>query len=260
MLPSADTHVHLLAGLDDGPETMDDALAMCRMLVREGTRHATALAHQSDSYPENTPQRLTEAAAKLVARLAEEKIGLTVYPTAEVMISLETADEWKTGKLLSYGGFGKFLLLEQPHGMFLDFRPVARALKPLGVRVVLAHAERYDEMMDDPGMIEECIALGCLVQVTTDGIVNPPSGRRAAVLKDWAKRGIIHLLGSDGHGPVRRAPKMAEGYKTLIRYAGPAAADRIAGIWGPALLQGRPVKVPPPVPRTRTWFSKLFGG
>jgi protein-tyrosine phosphatase len=260
LIPSADTHVHLLAGLDDGPETMDDALAMCKMLVREGARHATALAHQNDTYPENTPERLKEAADLLVARLKDEKIGLTVYPTAEVMISLDTAAQWKAGQLLSYGGHGKYLLLEQPHGMFLDFRPVAKQLKPLGVRVVLAHAERYDEMADDPGMIEECVALGCLVQVTTDGLVNPPSSRRAAVVKDWAKRGIIHLLGSDGHGPRRRAPKMQDGYKTLIRYAGPAAADRIAGIWGPAILQGRPVKVPPPVPRPKTWFAKLFGG
>ena len=30
MIPLADTHVHLLAGLDDGPPTPDVALAMCR--------------------------------------------------------------------------------------------------------------------------------------------------------------------------------------------------------------------------------------
>ena len=53
MTPLADTHVHLLAGRDDGPRTMDEAVAMCRMLVAEGVRHATALAHQNDDYPEN---------------------------------------------------------------------------------------------------------------------------------------------------------------------------------------------------------------
>ena len=55
MTPLADTHVHLLAGLDDGPQTADEAVAMCRMLVAEGARHATALAHQNEHYPDNTP-------------------------------------------------------------------------------------------------------------------------------------------------------------------------------------------------------------
>ena len=32
----ADTHVHLLAGLDDGPDTPAEAVAMCRFLVAEG--------------------------------------------------------------------------------------------------------------------------------------------------------------------------------------------------------------------------------
>ena len=51
MVPLADTHVHLLAGRDDGPRTADEALAMCRMLAAEGARAATALAHQHPDYP-----------------------------------------------------------------------------------------------------------------------------------------------------------------------------------------------------------------
>src|SRR5207253_10125208 len=58
MVPLADTHVHLLAGLDDGPPTEDVAVAMCRMLVAEGARHATALAHQNPNWPDSSPQRL----------------------------------------------------------------------------------------------------------------------------------------------------------------------------------------------------------
>ena len=233
---------------------------MCRMLVAEGTRHATALSHQNDTYPENTPERLTQAAAELAKRLKEEKIPLYTYPSAEVMISLDTAQQWKDGKLLSIGGHKKFLLLEQPHGMFLDYRPVAASLRPLGIRVIVAHAERYEEMMHDAGMIEACVAAGCLIQVTAEGLAQPPSSRRAAVLKDWAKRGLIHLLGSDGHGIERRQPRMKEGYQTLARYAGPAAAERAAGIWGPAVLQGLPVNVPKPVIQKKSWFTKLFGG
>ncbi|HSQ57177.1 MAG TPA: CpsB/CapC family capsule biosynthesis tyrosine phosphatase, partial [Gemmata sp.] len=109
MLPLADTHVHLLAGLDDGPRSRDEAIAMCRMLVAEGARHATALAHQNDDYPANTSERLRSAAATLAAELKERDIPLTVYPTGEVMLSPTTLDDWHAGTLLSVGDRKQFL-------------------------------------------------------------------------------------------------------------------------------------------------------
>ena len=50
-MPLADTHVHLFAGRDDGPESADEAAAMAKMLVAEGVRFAAALAHQNPGYP-----------------------------------------------------------------------------------------------------------------------------------------------------------------------------------------------------------------
>ena len=55
MTPIADTHVHLLAGLDDGPRTWDDALAMCRLLCAEGVGRVAALAHQNERWNQVTP-------------------------------------------------------------------------------------------------------------------------------------------------------------------------------------------------------------
>src|SRR5687767_11014285 len=111
MTPLADTHVHLLAGLDDGPPTADVALAMCRVLVTEGARHATALAHQNHDYPANTADALRASAAALSATLAEKKVPLSVHPTGEVMLSSATLDEWRAGTLLSVGDHRQWLLV-----------------------------------------------------------------------------------------------------------------------------------------------------
>jgi protein-tyrosine phosphatase len=55
MIPLVDIHCHLLAGLDDGPRTPEDALEMCRIAYADGIRIIAAGAHQNDHYPENTP-------------------------------------------------------------------------------------------------------------------------------------------------------------------------------------------------------------
>lgn len=259
MVPLADTHVHLLAGKDDGPATAEEAIAMCRMLAAEGVRGAAALAHQNEGYPENTPDALRQAVKDLAATLKAEKIPLSVYPTAEAMASIDLVEKWKAGQWLSMGDRKKFLLVEMPHGLFLDLRPAAKAFKALGVRIVVAHAERYPELLHDTGLCEEWVKLGCLIQVTARGLARPNSGADESALKNWVKRGLVHVLGSDGHNLDRRPPRLQEGYKTLARWAGTAAADRIGSIWGNALLQGLPIVTPPPPKPKKSWFANLFG-
>ena len=260
MLPAADTHVHLLAGRDDGPRSADEAAAMCRMLVAEGVRHATALAHQNPDFPANTAPALRSAAEQLGALLAEQRIPLSVYPTGEVMLSPHTAADWRAGRLLGIGGHAKYLLVEMPHELFLDVRPLAADLRPTGVRLVIAHAERYPELLHDFTLTAKHVAAGCLIQVTAEALADAPTAAAEKALKEWAKRGVIHVLGSDGHNLDRRPPRMRAGVQTLARWAGPAAADRVAGIWGPALLQGGPVNPPAPLAPPRSWFGRLFGG
>jgi protein-tyrosine phosphatase len=256
----ADTHVHLLTGLDDGPPTADVALAMCRMLVKEGARHATALAHQNDGYPENTADRLRASAAALSAMLADKKVPLAVHPTGEVMLSPNTFEEWRAGRLLSVGDHKQWLLVEMPHAEFVDVLPLLEGLKPEGVRLIIAHAERYPELLDDLALTTKWIEAGCLIQVTARTLAEPWHAEMEEGLERWAKGGFIHVLGSDGHGIDRRRPELAAGFSRLSKWVGRTHATRIAGEWGAAVLMGQPLTVPPPRPVAQSWFTRLFGG
>jgi protein-tyrosine phosphatase len=260
MTPLADTHVHLLAGLDDGPPTADVALAMCRTLLAQGVRHATALAHQNHSYPDNTADRLRAAAAALAAQLAAHDLPLSVHPTGEVMLAPTTLDDWRAGKLLSVGDHRRWLLVEMPHTGCVDVLPLAEALRADGVRLVIAHPERYPELLDDLDLSAKWVAAGCLFQVTARALAEPWEPGLEAALKRWATGGFIHLLGSDGHGLDRRRPELAGGARRLAEWVGRAHAARVAGEWGRAILEGKPLTVPSPRPPGRTWFARLFGG
>jgi protein-tyrosine phosphatase len=258
MIPLVDMHCHLLAGLDDGPRDDEEAVAMCRAAYAEGTRMAAALAHQNHRYPKNTPDRLRAAARRLAGLLARADVPLTVLPAAEVMVRPEIEAAWRNGELLTVGDRGQYVLLEMPHGLCVDLRDIARRLRAAGVRLILAHPEREEELLHDAGRIEELIEGGCLVQVSSGSITHPGSGRDARALRGWARRGIIHLLGSDGHGASRRPPRLAEAYRQLVRWVGPSAADRIASTHGMAVLQGLPLRVPKPVPKRVGWLARLW--
>lgn len=260
MLPLADTHVHLLAGLDDGPPTSDTALAMCRMLVAEGAGHATALAHQNHHYPANTADRIRDAAAELTVALRARNVPLAVYPTGEVMLSANTLAEWRSGRLISVGDHRQWLLVEMPHTGFVDVLPLAEALRPEGVGLVVAHAERYRSLLFDLERTRAWVEAGCLIQVTAGALADPPDAESEAALRAWALGGLIHLLGSDGHDLDHRRPELAAGFARLRKWVGRRHAEEIACVRGAAVLQGKPVAVPPLTPPRRSWFARLWGG
>jgi protein-tyrosine phosphatase len=95
--------------------------------------------------------------------------------------------------------------------------------------------------------------------VTASALADPPPGDEPA-LKLWAKAGLIHVLGSDGHRLDARQPRLRAGYRVLAKWIGGPAADVIAGLRGAAVLAGRAVSVPTPRRPKRSWFARLFGG
>lgn len=255
MIPLIDVHVHLLAGLDDGPATEEEALAMCRLAYSDGTRMAAATAHQNEEYPEVTPQRIRLAWERLVQLLHENDIPLAVFPNAEVMVDAEVLSAWSEGRLLSMGDRRRYLLIEQPHGCFLNLESLVRNLVAQGVRPIMAHAERQEELLHDAGQIERLIEAGAVVQVNAASVARPRNRNDAKALKDWFKRGIVHCMGSDGHSLRRRPPVMAEAYQQIQQWVGQAIADRVCSTWGMAILQGVPLRLPPPQPRGVRWFT-----
>jgi protein-tyrosine phosphatase len=258
MIPLVDMHCHLLAGLDDGPRTEEEALAMCRIAYAEGTRMACALAHQNERWSAVTPDVIRQAAGRLAEQLRQAGVPLTVFPCAEVMARPDLDAAWREGQLLSVGDRGQYLLVEMPHNLFVDLRGLVRQLGEAGVRLILAHPERHEELLDDPRPLEELVRAGCLVQVSTRSITDPPDRGRGRQLKDWFRRGLVHVLGSDGHSPRRRSPLMKDAYRQVVRWLGAAAADRVCSTNGISVLQGLPLRVPEVEPRSRSWFARFW--
>jgi protein-tyrosine phosphatase len=255
MIPLVDTHCHLLAGMDDGPRTPEDALAMCRIAYDEGIRMACATAHQNERWAAVTPERVRKGARLLADRLRQAGVPLTVFPCAEVMVRPEIEADWHAGRLLSVADRGQYLLVEMPHGPVVDLRSTVRRLMSAGVRPILAHPERHAEFIEDARAVEELVREGCLVQVSTKSITDPPSREAGRELKSWFRRGMVHVLGTDAHSPRRRAPFMAAAYRQVLRWVGNPAADRVCSTNGMAILQGLPLRVPQVAPRLRRWFA-----
>ncbi len=245
-----DLHCHVLPGVDDGPATLQDALALARGARDDGITTIVATPHVDAKHPHVDAALVHAAVPALQRRLDVAGIDVRIVPGAEVAATqaAELGDEQLRALAL---GDGPWLLLECP----LEGSPVpwfvgiARMLARRGHRVLLAHPERSPLFLRTPELLDALVADGMLVQVTAAAL----NARYGRTVRDLAlrlvERELVHVVASDGHGRHRPARIGAD-----LEQAGidPVLADWLARAAPAALLAGEPLPPQPPrAPRQR---------
>ncbi len=204
-----DLHCHVLPGIDDGPEILEESVVMARAAARAGTRILLATPHVSHSYP-NDAEKIAARVATVRERLGSEDFELDVRAGAE--IALSRALEMETDELarLSLGG-GPWLLVEPP------FSPASRELEvrfgrvgERGCRILIAHPERCPAFQRDPSGLRTLVDAGFLCSLTAGSLV----GRFGEDVRRFAlsllRDGLAHNVASDAHDLYARPPGMLE--------------------------------------------------
>lgn len=215
-MPGVDLHAHLLPGVDDGPATLEDALALARATVTAGTVRVVATPHVNGDRL-IAPEAIGPAVAELNRALERESIDLIVHAGAEVALSrlLDLSDDELDPLRL---GDGPYLLLECPFAVRAgDFEPLVRDAQARGHRVLLAHPERCPTFQRDPERLVRLVETGALVQLTA-GALRGAFGSRT---RDFAHRllrdGLVHVMASDAHDTVRRPPGLGDALERAER-------------------------------------------
>jgi protein-tyrosine phosphatase len=77
---------------------------------------------------------------------------------------------------------------------------------------IIAHVERYPEVIRHPALLSELTDMGCLLQVNTSSFLDKSTkGFVFALLK----HGWVHCLGTDTHNMAERAPDYAAAKKAI---------------------------------------------
>jgi protein-tyrosine phosphatase len=205
-----DLHCHLLPGIDDGPRSVEESVALARAHVAAGVTTVAATPHVVWDLPANDAALIARVTADLRERLRAEDVALEVATGAEVAVTraAELDDDELTG--LRLGG-GPWLLLECPLSpAAVGFDHLARRIADRGHRVVLAHPERAPVVHRDPDVLRALLGEGMLCQVTA-GSLRGDFGRTVREFTlDLFAEGLVHTLASDAHDAVRRPPGLRD--------------------------------------------------
>jgi protein-tyrosine phosphatase len=244
---SVDVHCHCLPGVDDGPETLKDSLALCRALVADGVTTVFATPHQLGRYDGiNTAASIRQALAELQAELSAANIPLVLVPGADVRIDERLVRLVESGDVLTAGPLGRHLLLELPHGLFVDPLPAIAALQERGIQTIMTHPERHRYLAGSTRRLESWVAAGAAIQITAGSLV----GEFGALAEQEAWRmvdaGMVSLVASDAHD-ARRPPRLSIALEALAEEVGREYARTVCLENPLQVLRGTPVAACRPV-------------
>lgn len=233
-----DIHCHLLPGIDDGPPTLEAALALARALVDDGVTQVVCTPHVFPGRFENRRSSIADEFERFAATLDAAGLPLQLCWAGEVRLTPEVLDLLPRQELpyLGRNNGRHTMLLEMPDGQIpLGADRFVRVLMAAGVRPVIAHPERNRMVMDQPDKLQALVEEGCAMQLTAASLVGEFGARAQATAVALLDRGWVQAVASDAHNLGGRRPRMKAAAEWLAHHRGKAVARQLT--WdGPAAL------------------------
>ena len=237
-----DIHCHLLPGIDDGPPTLEAALALAQACVDDGITHTVVTPHVFPGRFENRRSSIEEDFDRFAATLCAARIPLGLSWAGEVRLTPEVLELPPRGELPFLGHVSGYhtLLLEMPDGQIpLGSDRFVQHMLARHVRPVLVHPERNRAVMEQPERLRPFVELGCYLQLTAGSLVGQFGGKAQATAQALLDEGWVHAVASDAHNLMGRRPRMRDAAAWLTQHYGAAAARQLT-VLGPAGLCGQP--------------------
>ena len=222
-----DLHIHILPGIDDGAETMEDGLEMAKISVESGVDILVASAH-ADFYgcdPDEFFERYERKFLDFRKRLSEEKLPLKVCRGMEWLVNDRLLRYIRQRRLPTINN-GGYLLVEFYFDSSKQYvKSALEKLAEAGYKLILAHPERYDFARNYPESLLEMYRQGIILQVDKGSLLGE-FGRRAFWAADYMlAKGLAGAVASDAHDPVLRSPDLEETARILDLHYGNGASE-----------------------------------
>ncbi len=165
-----DIHSHLIPGIDDGVQTMEESIEMINALSALGFKKLMTTPHIMSDYFRNTPEIILEGLEKVREEIKKQGIPITIDAAAEYYLDEHFLQKIKEENLLTFGK--KYVLFEisyinPPDTLYsIIFEMIIRGYIP-----VLAHPERYPfwyQKFEEYYRLKEA---GALFQLNTNSLV-----------------------------------------------------------------------------------------
>jgi len=223
-----DVHCHILHSIDDGPKSLEESIALVRSCANDGIKTMVSTSHYYSAHTplEDFVDRRDRRIAELKSVLPENGINMDIRSAAEIHIT-EILLNLSSMKELCIENTS-FALLEIPYNeadMDRVCDLIERIVSYYCIKPIIAHVERYDNLVKNEAQVLKFRSMGCLIQVDSDSMIQM-FGKDKRFVSKLIKHGLVDLIASDCHGG-KRIQNLPKAYENIAKRFSPSVVDAL---------------------------------
>lgn len=199
LLSDVDMHSHLLPGIDDGVDSLEEAIEVIKGFQHLGYRKLVTTPHIMHDFYRNTPENILPLLEEVKQAVARENIPIELEAAAEYYLDEHFIDLIDTdAPLLSFGN--NYVLFELSFAARpLNLREAIFNLQTKGYKPILAHVERYLYFHKNIDELVELKNTGIYYQLNLLSLSGYYSKGVRQMAQKLVNQGLIDFIGSDCH-------------------------------------------------------------
>jgi protein-tyrosine phosphatase len=216
-----DVHCHILPGIDDGPKTIEESIAMAESAIAEGITHVVATPHSSRQhfFDFALVRRLRDELQSRIGDQLKLATGCDFHLDPENLKSLRKDSPTycinQNGYLLV-----EFNEISIPPAMDQRLHEIQLA----GMRPIITHPERNRILRAYPKRLKKWVQQGCFVQVTGGALTGGFGSLSQKDALRWIREGLVHFVASDAHNTRSRPLRLQPAFGVVADEFGPEKA------------------------------------
>lgn len=221
-----DIHAHILPGVDDGAQSLEESISMLRMAEAENIRRIILTPHQKPGRKCVTASEMKKRMDELRKCIEKQRLDIQVYAGSECLYSHDLAERLEKGRICTMAD-SRYVLTEfMPDENWPYIRDGLYRLISHNYLPIIAHIERYIQVARDMDRVHELINMGCYVQVNAGSITGTYGFGMKQTAKNLLKERAVHFVGTDAHREKgKRSVQLKKCAAYLARKYGQEYAD-----------------------------------
>lgn len=196
-----DLHCHILPNVDDGSFSMDETIEILKQAANAGFDTICFTPHYAEpQYVKNKKQN-QETLTKVKEKLEQENIAIKLFLGNEVFLQDKMPELLESGEISSLADT-QYILIELPMYQELPEEIVQKmigSLQQKGLRVVVAHPERYVYIQKNPDKLPQYFGENVIFQSNYASILGGYGREAQKTIKKLLKDRKIHYFATDIH-------------------------------------------------------------
>lgn len=193
-----DMHNHVLPGIDDGSQSLEDSIVLIRGLKELGIARCVATPHVMHGVHNNSKATISAACELLKQELAHQDIEFEIKYAAEYMLDDQFSPLLSEGKLCPLQS--RHILFEMSYlAESATLFEAIFAMQMKGYQPILSHPERYNYFHKNPSVYKKLKDVGCLLQLNVLSASRYYGDGVKAAAASLIKSGMYDFVGTDMH-------------------------------------------------------------